>query len=138
LIGGLVWSLEARAARNVVIVAMANKLERIRIKIRMYLDPAPARQHNCQPTTRFLGRRRFVGGQLHLYQPASRRNWSTPSLPTPLLQMAIESAEAQTSTLAKLAPPHTTPGGAVVFAPLALSAGPAEGGSAHPTASARR
>ena len=83
-------------------------LERIRIKIRMYLDPAPARQHNCQPTTRFLGRRRFLGGQLHVYQPASRRNWSTPSLPTPILQMAIQSAEAQTSTLAKLAPPHTT------------------------------
>src|ERR1035437_9991799 len=82
-------------------------LERIRIKIRMNLDPAPARQHHGQPTTRFLLRRRFLGGQLHLHQPASRKNWSTPSLPTPLLQMAIQSAEAQTSTLAKLAPPHT-------------------------------
>jgi len=30
-----------------------------------------------------------------------------PSLPTPFLQMAIQRAEAQTSTLAKLAPPHT-------------------------------
>jgi hypothetical protein len=30
-----------------------------------------------------------------------------PSLPTPLFQIAIQSAEAQTSTLAKLAPPHT-------------------------------
>jgi hypothetical protein len=72
-------------------------LERIRIKIRMYFDPARARQHHGQPTTRFLLRRRFLGGQLHPYQPASRRNWSTPSLPTPLLQMEIQSAEAQTS-----------------------------------------
>ncbi|HZW91813.1 MAG TPA: hypothetical protein VFF64_02475 [Candidatus Eremiobacteraceae bacterium] len=30
-----------------------------------------------------------------------------PSLPTPFLQMAIQRAEAQTSTLAKLALPHT-------------------------------
>ena len=37
-------------------------LERIRIKIRMYLDPAPARQHHGQPTARFVLRRRFLGG----------------------------------------------------------------------------
>jgi hypothetical protein len=30
-------------------------------------------------------------------------------LPTPLFQMPIPRAEAQTSTLAKLAPPHTAP-----------------------------
>ena len=29
-------------------------LERTRIKIRMHLDPAPARQHHGQPTTRFV------------------------------------------------------------------------------------
>ena len=46
-------------------------------------------------------------GQLHRHQPTGRRSWSTPSLPTPLFQMAIQSAEAQTSTLAKLASPHT-------------------------------
>ncbi len=40
-------------------------LERIRVKIRMYLDPAPARQHHSQPTTRFVLRRRFPGRQLH-------------------------------------------------------------------------
>lgn len=32
-------------------------LERIRIKIRMHLDPAAARQHHGHPTTRFLLRR---------------------------------------------------------------------------------
>ena len=37
-------------------------LERIRIKIKMYLDPAPARQHHGQPTARFVLRRRFLGG----------------------------------------------------------------------------
>jgi len=79
--------------------------ERTRIKIRMHLDPAPARQHHGQPTTRFLLHRR--GGQLHRHKPTGRRGWSTPSLPTPLFQMANQSAEAQTSTLAKLAPPHT-------------------------------
>ena len=44
------------------------------------------------------------------WRPTPRRSWSTGStlsLPTPLFQMAIQSAEAQTSTLAKLAPPHT-------------------------------
>jgi hypothetical protein len=82
-------------------------LERIRIKIRMYLDPAPARQHYCQPATRFVLRQRFPRGELHLHQPAGRRNWPTPSLPTPFLQMAIQRAEAQPPTLAKLAPPHT-------------------------------
>src|ERR1035438_7032359 len=82
-------------------------LERTRIKIRMYLDPAPARQHHGQPTTRFVLCQPFLGSQLHLHQPAGRRNWLTPSLPTPFLQMAIQSAEAQTSTLAKLTPPHT-------------------------------
>ncbi len=83
--------------------------ERTRIKIRMHLDPAPARQHHGKPTTRFVLLRRFPGGQLHRHQPTGRRNWSTPSLPPPLFQMAIQRAEAQTSTLAKLAPPHTAP-----------------------------
>jgi hypothetical protein len=84
-------------------------LDRGRVKITLHFDPATARQHHGQPATRFvLRRRRFSGGQLHLHQPVGRRSWSTPSLPTPLLQMAIQSAEAQTSTLAKLAPPHTT------------------------------
>ena len=81
--------------------------ERTRIKIRMHLDPAPARQHHGQPTTRFVMLRRFPGRQLHRHETTDRRSWSAPSLPTPLLQMAIQSAEAQTSTLAKLAPPHT-------------------------------
>jgi hypothetical protein len=82
--------------------------ERIRIKIRMYLDPAPARQHYRQSATRLVLRWRFPRGQLHLHQSAaSRRNCSTPSLPTTLFQMAIQRAEAQTSTLAKLAPPDT-------------------------------
>ncbi|HZW91853.1 MAG TPA: hypothetical protein VFF64_02675, partial [Candidatus Eremiobacteraceae bacterium] len=30
----------------------------------------------------------FLASKLHRHQPASRRNWSTPSLPTPLFQMA--------------------------------------------------
>ena len=81
--------------------------ERTRIKIRMHLDPAPARQHNGQPATRFLLRRRFLGRQLHLHQLAGCRNSCTPSLPTPLSQMAIQRAQTQTPTLAKFAPPHT-------------------------------
>jgi len=40
-------------------------LECTRIKIRMYLDPAPARQHHCQPTAGWLLRLRFLGGQFH-------------------------------------------------------------------------
>ena len=47
----------------------------------MHLDPAPARQHHGQQTTRFLLRRRFPGGQLHRHQPAGRRSNSTLSLP---------------------------------------------------------
>jgi hypothetical protein len=82
-------------------------LERTRIKIRMHLDSAPARQYHGQATSHFVLRRRFLRGQLHLHQPACRRNRSTPSLPTSFLQMAIQCAEAQTSTLAKFAPPHT-------------------------------
>src|ERR1700687_1923594 len=43
-------------------------LERTRIKIRTYLDPAPARQHYCQPTSRVVLRRRFLRGQLHFHR----------------------------------------------------------------------
>ena|SRR5579871_966108 len=82
-------------------------LERIRIKIRMYLDPMPTQQHNGQPATRFGLPPRSLGGQFHRHQPATRRNWSTPTLPAPFFQLAIQRAEAQASTLAKLAPPHT-------------------------------
>ena len=82
-------------------------LERVRIKIRMYLDPTPTWQHYCQPKSRVVLRRRFLGGQLHLHQPPGRRNWPTPSLPTPFLQMAIQCAEAQTPTPTKLAAAHT-------------------------------
>ena len=67
----------------------------------------PPRQHHGQPITRFLLRRRFLRRQLHRHQTTGRRNWITPSLPTQFLQMAIQCAEAQSSTLAKLAPPHT-------------------------------
>jgi hypothetical protein len=81
-------------------------LERTRIKIRMYLDAAPARQYYGQPTTRSVLHRRFLGGQLDRHQPTGRRSWSTPSLPTPFLQMAIQRAEAQTSTPTKLAAAH--------------------------------
>jgi hypothetical protein len=59
----------------------------------MYLDPAPTRQHNRQPTSRREVRGRFPGRQLHLHQPARPRNWSTPSLPMTFLQMAIRRAE---------------------------------------------
>jgi hypothetical protein len=64
------------------------------------------RQHHGQPVTRFVMRQRLLG-QLHRHQPAGRGNWSTHSLPTALFQMAIQRAEAETATLAKLAPPHT-------------------------------
>src|ERR1022692_1283643 len=59
--------------------------ERIRIKVRMYLDPAPARQHDGQPTTRFVLLRRFPCRQLHRHQTTDRGNWLTPSLPTQFL-----------------------------------------------------
>jgi hypothetical protein len=59
--------------------------ERTRIKTRMYLDPAPARQHHRQPTTRFVLLRRFPGRQLHRHQTTGRGNWLTPSLPTQFL-----------------------------------------------------
>ena len=36
-------------------------LERLRIKIRKYLNAAPARQHHGQPTTRFVLHWRFPG-----------------------------------------------------------------------------
>jgi hypothetical protein len=45
-------------------------LERICIKIRMYLDPAPARQYHGQ----FAMHRGFPVGQLYRHQPAGRRN----------------------------------------------------------------
>ena len=80
--------------------------ERTGIKIRMHLDPASARQDHGQPATRFVLLRQFPGGQLHRHQPASRRNWSTPSLPPPLFQMAIQRAETQPPTAAKLALSH--------------------------------
>ena len=66
-------------------------LERTRIKIRMYLDAASARQHHGQPTTRFVLRRRFLGGQLHRQQPAGRRSRSTPPL-LPALLLRCDSA----------------------------------------------
>ena len=47
--------------------------ESIRIKIRMYLDPAPARQRHGQPTTRFLLRQQFPGVQLHRHQSTGPR-----------------------------------------------------------------
>ena len=61
-------------------------LERIRIKIRMYLDPAPARQHHGQPTSRV----RAASAISWPPTPPSpngrrRRNWPTPSLPMPFL-----------------------------------------------------
>ena len=60
-------------------------LERIRIKIRMYLDPASARQYHDQPTTRFVLLRRLPGRQLDRHQTTGRGNWLTPSLPTQFL-----------------------------------------------------
>jgi len=45
----------------------------------MYLDPAPARQHYGQPRSCGARRRRFLGRQRHLEQPASRRDSSAPS-----------------------------------------------------------
>jgi len=59
--------------------------ERTRIKTRMHLDPAPARQHHDQPTTRFVLLRRFASGQLHRHQTTGRGIWLTPSLPTQFL-----------------------------------------------------
>ncbi|MFZ3263800.1 MAG: hypothetical protein WA172_07355, partial [Terriglobales bacterium] len=45
-------------------------LKRVRIKISMYLDPAPARQYDGQRTTRFVLYRRSAGGQLYRHQQA--------------------------------------------------------------------
>jgi hypothetical protein len=54
--------------------------ERTRTKIRMYFDPAPARQHYCQPTPRFVLRRRLPGRQLHPHQTTGPGHWLTPSV----------------------------------------------------------
>lgn len=59
-----------------------------------------------QPTTRFVLRRRFLGGQFHGHQPAVRG--SAFPLPPPLLQMPIQRAEAQTPTAAKLEHRHVS------------------------------
>jgi len=48
--------------------------ERGRVKITLHFDPAPARQHHGQPTTRFLLLRRFPGGQFHRHQTTGRGN----------------------------------------------------------------
>jgi len=77
------------------------------IKIALHFDTAPAQQHYGQPATRPPLRWRFPDGQFHCHQLAVCASVSRLSLPSPLLQMAIQRAEAQTSTLAKLAPPHT-------------------------------
>jgi hypothetical protein len=84
-----------------------NAFKRGRVKITLHLDSTTARQHHGQPATRFVLRRRFPGCQLHGHQTTARGDWLTPFLPTQFLSMAIQCAEAQTSTLAKLAPPHT-------------------------------
>ena len=81
--------------------------ERVRIKVRMYLDPSPARQHHGQPTTRFVLLRRFPGRQFYRHQTTGRRNCWAISMPALLLQVPIQRTEAQPPTAAKLAPPHT-------------------------------
>ncbi len=48
--------------------------ERGRVKITLHFDPAPARQHHGQPTTRFLLLRRSPGGQFHRHQMTGRGN----------------------------------------------------------------
>src|SRR5260370_41113669 len=57
--------------------------------------------------SRLLLCQRFPGGQLHCQQLALCGSASRHLLPLPLLQMAIQRAEAQTSIVAKLAPRHT-------------------------------
>ena len=49
----------------------------------------------------------FLASKLHRHQTTGRGNGLTPSLPTQFLEMAIQCAEAQTSTLAKLAAAYT-------------------------------
>jgi len=78
----------------------------VHIKIALHFDPAPASQHHGQPATRLPVRRRFLDGQFHWHQPAICGSASRLPLSPPLLQMAIQRAQAQTSTLAKLARPH--------------------------------
>src|SRR2546421_9190110 len=107
------WAVGRQTGNYAVVVAKSASryapvawVYECRAKIRMYLDPAPARQHHSQPTTRFVLRRRLPGGQLHRHQPAGRRSCSTLSFPASLLQMTIQRAETQTSTPAKLAASH--------------------------------
>src|ERR1019366_540810 len=80
--------------------------ERVYIKIAMHFDPASAQQYYGQSASRLVLRQRFPDGQFHCHQLALCGSTSRLPLPPPLLQMAIQRAEAQTSTLAKLAPPH--------------------------------
>src|SRR5438552_7161539 len=81
--------------------------QRVHVKIALHFHPAPARQHYGQPATRLVFRQRFPDGQFHCHQLAVCWSASRLPLPLPLLQMAIQRAEAQPSALAKLAPPHT-------------------------------
>jgi hypothetical protein len=69
-------------------------LECVHIKIAMHFDSAPAGQHHGQPATPLLFSRRFPYGQLHRHQLAVCGSTPRLPLPPPLLQMAIQRAEA--------------------------------------------
>jgi hypothetical protein len=71
------------------------------------LRQQPTRQQHGQPATRLVLRGRFPDGQFHRHQLTVYGSTFRRPFPPPLLQMAIQRAEAQTATLAKLAPPHT-------------------------------
>ena len=72
-----------------------------------YIDRYPVcLLYTSQPATRSLLSRRIPDGQFHCHQLALCGNASRLPLPPPLPQMTIQRAEAQTATLAKLAPPH--------------------------------
>ena len=83
-------------------------LECTRIKIRTYLDPAPARQHYRQPQLDSCCASDFLAANSTFTNRPPAEETGLCSLPTSFLQMAIQRAEAQPATLAKLALPHTT------------------------------
>jgi hypothetical protein len=78
--------------------------------IALHLDPAPAWQHQGQPGSRFFSLRGFLRGQLHTQQLVLCARVFPLPLPSALLQMASQRAQAQTSTAAECILPHAAAG----------------------------
>jgi hypothetical protein len=87
--------------------AHSSDARRLHIKIALHFDPPSVRQYDGQPATRLLLRQRFPEALFHCHElPVGGSAFRRLPLPALLLQVAIQSAVAQTSTATKLASPH--------------------------------